>query len=236
LLWEQLGGIVAGGPFRGLRYIRESVGSAWAPKMLGTYEKELWPVIDVLIGRRPRWIIDVGAAEGYYAVGLAMRLGAAQVVAFEADEDSHPILLKLAELNGVADRITVRGCCTSQTLDSVLDEIPSPAIICDVEGAEYELMDPVRIPALTRSDILVELHEFHRPDMADVLRRRFSGTHDIELIPSRPRSRKDLPPPVDLTEASGAACLDEQRPGPMNWFWMTAKAATAGHTGTRHRT
>ena len=90
LLWEQLGGIVAGGPFQGLRYIRESVGSAWAPKMLGTYEKELWPVVDVLIRRRPRWIVDVGAAEGYYAVGLAMRLGAAQVVAFEADEGSHP--------------------------------------------------------------------------------------------------------------------------------------------------
>ena len=95
-------------------------------------------------------------------------------------------------------------------------------------------MDPERIPALTRSDILVELHEFCRPDMADVLRRRFSGTHQIELIPSRPRSRKDLPPPVDLTEASGAACLDEQRPGPMNWFWMTAKAATSGPTGTQH--
>jgi hypothetical protein len=40
---------VVTGPFQGMRYIYRSVGSSWFPKVLGTYEKELWPVVEQAI-------------------------------------------------------------------------------------------------------------------------------------------------------------------------------------------
>src|SRR5437660_11467263 len=71
------------GPFAGMRYIDRAIGSAYLPKLLGTYECELAAIIEEVCARGPRLIIDLGAAEGYYAVGLALRNPQARVVGFE---------------------------------------------------------------------------------------------------------------------------------------------------------
>jgi len=65
---------VASGPFRGMRYVARAYHSAYHAKLLGTYEMELHGIVEELCRETPGIIVDVGAAEGYYAVGLAMRL------------------------------------------------------------------------------------------------------------------------------------------------------------------
>ncbi len=92
---------VYSGPFTGMRYGPTAVGSAYIPKLLGTYERELAPLIEQACSQSPRWIVDIGAAEGYYAVGLAMRNKSAQVIAFEDEERGRVSLLRTAELNEV---------------------------------------------------------------------------------------------------------------------------------------
>src|SRR5262245_45426434 len=59
------------GPFKGLAYFDETVWGSITPKWLGSYEAELHPAIEEIISRPYETIIDVGCAEGYYAVGLA---------------------------------------------------------------------------------------------------------------------------------------------------------------------
>jgi hypothetical protein len=51
-----------------------------SPKFLGTYERELHRVIERAIWRRPKYVLNIGCAEGFYAVGLAIRLNDAQVL------------------------------------------------------------------------------------------------------------------------------------------------------------
>src|SRR5436190_882004 len=63
---------VLGGIFKGLQYPRfESSGSGLVTKLLGSYENELHPFIQQLGANKYTEIIDIGCAEGYYAVGLA---------------------------------------------------------------------------------------------------------------------------------------------------------------------
>src|SRR5438105_426555 len=66
---------VLDGPFRGLRYpSASSLHSGLLPKLLGTYEAELHgPIEHLLKSRTYGAVVDVGAAEGYYAVGFALR-------------------------------------------------------------------------------------------------------------------------------------------------------------------
>jgi hypothetical protein len=46
-IFEITGGTIIAGPFAGMRYIREATGSAFGPKLLGTYEKEISePIVD----------------------------------------------------------------------------------------------------------------------------------------------------------------------------------------------
>lgn len=122
LVLQKTDGRVMGGPFGGIRYIDRSVGSAYLPKVLGIYERELNRCIETVCTRRPTLIVDVGAAEGYYAVGLAVRNPEAQVIAFEMEEAGRRALGEMARLNDVSDRIEVRGRCEPADLQAVLED------------------------------------------------------------------------------------------------------------------
>jgi len=223
-LWGETCGRIASGPFKGLRYIQEAVGSQWAPKLLGTYEMELAPVIEGIIGKPPAQVVNIGAAEGYYAVGLAWRMSSTRVVAFEVQQARHKLLKDFAAANGVAERIEVRGACLPDSLNDALQAGASTVVICDVEGAEVELLDPHEVPALRLADILVELHDFVNPDVESVLRERFAPTHGISEIRARPRRTLDWTAKVQFGRDATLALLDERRPGGMRWFWMCRRA------------
>src|SRR5262245_24582329 len=53
------------GPFKGMKYGRDAIGSAYIPKLVGIYERELTKIINMICERPPELIVDVGAAEGY---------------------------------------------------------------------------------------------------------------------------------------------------------------------------
>jgi hypothetical protein len=55
-------------------------------------------------------------------------------------------------------------------------------VIMDIEGAEMELLDPERYPALQRMDVVVELHDVLQSDTSQKILERFRPTHDIEFI------------------------------------------------------
>jgi hypothetical protein len=83
-------GRVHSGPFAGMRWISSAPDCAriHIPKLLGIYERELNPYIDQACALNFSRIVDVGAAEGYYAVGMALRNPHARVIAFEIAFDA----------------------------------------------------------------------------------------------------------------------------------------------------
>jgi hypothetical protein len=188
---------VSGGPFAGLTYPDASAISL-IPKLLGVYERELHPAIEAAIAARPDRIVNVGAADGYYAVGLARRCATASVVAYEADDEQRELLARVAAANRV--ELEIRGAA---------DQLqPGPAlVVMDCEGCEASLLDPEPLGAAT---VIVELHDFIAP--TDEAIARFHSTHDIDLVATGPQ-----PPhrgsPLDLA-------LSEYRPGPMRWAVM----------------
>lgn len=221
---------VVTGPFRGMRYIHESTGSALCPKILGTYEKELHAIVESIIARRPACIIDIGAAEGYYAVGFALRLPDCKVIAFESDPRGQELLRQLALLNGVADRIEIKGHCSVQSLEaSLAANLENCVVICDAEGAEFELLDPNKIPNLVRVSLIVELHHWGQPDVRSVLKSRFQPSASSTVIRSLPRTPANFPPSAapSLSIGHQLASMNELRPPDMEWLWIEPKCGQA---------
>jgi hypothetical protein len=223
-LWKAVGGKVATGPFRGMHYIRESVGSAWAPKVLGTYEKELWPIFEAIVAERYDSFVDIGAAEGFYAVGLAMCMPRLRVIAFEAQTDTHRWLGSLSVANGVEERIKIFGACSSESLATACRKSGKTLVLCDAEGAEYALLQPSNFPDSASTSFLVELHHWVYPDIENVLRDRFSQTHTVEIICASPRTAADWPGEVRIAERYHLACMNEARPPGMKWMWLRCRA------------
>ncbi|MCE9519631.1 MAG: hypothetical protein K8R87_08785, partial [Verrucomicrobia bacterium] len=64
---------VLAGPFAGLRYPKfEAVGSSLIGKLVGIYEIELGALMEKILVAPYETVVDLGCAEGYYAVGLAV--------------------------------------------------------------------------------------------------------------------------------------------------------------------
>src|SRR5687768_18470931 len=72
---------VQSGPFKGMK-LNSSRESKYY--LLGTYEKELHAALAVLLQQNWSRIINIGAGDGYYAVGIARANTTARVYAFEA--------------------------------------------------------------------------------------------------------------------------------------------------------
>ncbi len=214
---------VAAGPFRGMKYVRWAADKALLPRLLGAYECELHDAVEDLCRRAPDALVVAGAGEGYYAVGLARRLPEARVYAYDNYRWANYLLRKMAVVNGVAHGVTCGGHCTAQELQARLAPARRPAVVCDVEGEEQTLLDPVLAPALRRAAILVELHD--RPDrpIEPVLRNRFRGTHAIAVYDLRPRTLADVPTSLRATPEDALWAIDEERlrGREQRWLYLT---------------
>ena len=207
-LLAQGGGSVLGGPFRGLRYLSVAHGSVLPAKLLGAYEDVLHPWINAVIGESYDRIVDIGCAEGYYAVGFAFQMPSVAVHAYDINSEAQSMCRELSRLNGVEDRVKVHGECTPQDLQHVLCDAKRPFLLSDCEGFELDLLDLERTSALSKTDMLVELHDMIRPGITNMLRGRFAATHDIAIVD-------------DAIHARHSPDLEALR----SWNWMDRRLA-----------
>ena len=183
--WRAAGRII-GGPFKGLRASGSGFGGGFHSMLLGTYESSLVPVLQSVIERAPATIVDAGAGWGYYALGLAFKCPRSRVIAYEMERTRADLLRKYAKLNGVAERVDVRGACTMDELEADLAGASEAFLLMDVEGAEDSLLRPDEAPALMGTEILVEVHDEYVPGVTGRVRERFAGTHEQTLFRSEP--------------------------------------------------
>lgn len=215
------GDTVLAGPFAGMAYPVRAAEGARVPRLLGAYEASLEPVIETIVARPYAAVIDIGCAEGYYAVGLARRMPQARVLARDISDRAQALCRKLAEANGVQDRVEVGGLWTHA--DFALCETARCLVLCDIEGAEDELLDPGAAPGLARADILVEVHEGMRPGLLARLTDRFTPTHAVTRLDRSLRPDR-LPAWAErLSDLDRLLMLWEWRSGPTPWLWMEAR-------------
>jgi hypothetical protein len=192
---------VSGGPFAGLIYPDASATSL-IPKLLGAYERELHAAIERAVAADPDLIVNVGAADGYYAVGLARRCPAAVVHAYEADPRVRALLARVAAANAIA--LEIDGAAGVEDLRGLRGD--RALVVVDCEGCEAALLDPA-LALLRTATIVAELHDFAID--GDAVAARFAATHDLEIVPAGPQ-------PPERGSPVGLA-LSEYRPGPMRW-------------------
>jgi hypothetical protein len=173
--------------------------------------------------KSPRLILNIGAAEGYYAVGLARHFPEATVLAYEIDAGARELCAGLARLNGVAERVRIEGECTPQEMAAL--PLQGALILCDCEGCELELLRPDVAPALLDSYLLVELHDCFDPRITPALRERFEATHDITLIDSAPHDPDAFAAARFLPPELRRVAVDDGRGEWLQWALMTPKAA-----------
>ena len=122
------------GPFAGMDYLDHAAEGALMPRLLGVYESELHPHLQAFADAGLDCVIDVGCAEGYYAVGLARVMPGVVIHAYDIDEAARLACAALAARNGVQDQVVVGGEFKPDGFEAFAGR--RVLVMVDAEGAE----------------------------------------------------------------------------------------------------
>lgn len=211
------------GPFAGMEYLTAATEGALTPRLIGTYESELHPYLEAFAGKGLDCVIDVGCAEGYYAVGLARLMPNVIVHAFDIQDNARLACAQLAARNGVSDRVLIGERFEPTGFEAFAGR--RCLVMVDIEGAEDDLLRPDLSPALAGMDLIVETHDVYRAGVRSRLIDRFSPTHDVVCLLPEP---KTLPLPEFLREAGHLdqlLAVWEFRHRATPWLVMTPRSA-----------
>ncbi len=154
------------GPFKGMKLPQNDWwgGADKGAMLLGIYEKEIQHSI-VQVDRGRNVFIDLGAADGFYSIGMLMTGRFEISHAFEMSKKGREIILENAKLNGVSDKVIIHGIADSN-FDQFLsiDELERAVILIDIEGGEFDILNPSTLQRLSRSIIFIELHDWFFSD------------------------------------------------------------------------
>ncbi|MFM9195310.1 MAG: glycosyltransferase [Planctomycetia bacterium] len=222
LLSRHYGNTVAHGPLKGFRLADETSwgGGDRGAMLLGLYEREVLDILAAMVPRR-RVLINVGAADGYYGVGLVASGLFASSYCFEMTVDGRRALQASALKNNVTGRVSVRGKAEKTFYESVpRHDLDDSVLLVDVEGAEFDLIDTRTFHAFARAPVIIELHEWI-PDSAakiDGLIAAAATTHSVQKIVTGARDLSGFPELKCLDDTNRWLLCSEGRPCVMTWL------------------
>lgn len=176
---KALKGKVVSGPFDGMRFANDGWGGPeYFAMLVGAYEIEVQEMISKVCGSIVNFI-DVGAASGYYAVGVPFRFRGVRSFAYELSEKSRQICKDNAISNGVIDRLQIFGKFDGSLPADI--KMTETLFLFDIEGAEYELLDEAFVSMALGAHFIVELHGDDQGKI-DALARLFGKSNHVSLI------------------------------------------------------
>ncbi len=185
---------VAYGPFAGLRL---GPLSWWGvtdrgSMLLGIYEQELLRSIHTLAGRHD-FLIDLGAADGYYAIGCQLADIVKHTICFELSDVGREAIARNAEINGVHNNIEIRGTAGKNFFLDIPEHAKSSSLVLvDIEGAEFDVFDANAFNEFRNSTIFIEIHEWFFSDGVQRLEKMVEDSRKTHVYSEITTSGRDL--------------------------------------------
>lgn len=227
MLNERFSATVRYGPFKGLQLSRD----IWwgktdrASMLLGLYEQEVLNSVQVAAAKKRRSFIELGAADGYYGVGVLVSGMFERSYCYEISEAGRETIARNAALNGVESLVEIRGAADPQFF-ALLPETVSDncVLLVDIEGAEFDILTADVMHRFSKSVIIVELHDHFFADGAARLERLRGDAGRIFDIEELTTTSRDLSKYIELRTFSDTdrwlICSEGRRAMP-HWYVMT---------------
>lgn len=229
-LFARHGGVVQAGVFRGLVLDGRSNISQGplAVKLFGLYEKV---VLDRIVQLGPfRDVVNLGAADGYFSLGLLKAGLAERSICFEMTEAGRAAILRNAQANGLADRVVIQGIADAQLAERLREKgfrPPGSLILCDIEGGEFSVLSAELMRALAESVWIIELHDrIHsgKPDRRDALIAQLPPGTRHTILKTLPADWSGLADIEALGDNDRALVLSEGRRAIGEWLLVQPAA------------
>ena len=216
------------GPFKGMRL---SSKRWWGSRdrgsqCLGLYEKEVLDIIKVTPAKGWNTFIDIGAADGYYAIGMLSSGLARHAISYELSEEGQATVLDNWELNDSAGTLASHSEATLASLEATLPrDLVDSLVLIDIEGAEFALLSDKVLKLLSGSTVIVEIHNWvdDFTNKYSELLTRLDKWFQIAPIDRTERPTFHLAELRDLTDDNRLLLTSESRPCVMRFLKLTPK-------------
>lgn len=184
---QLLNSTVKYGPFKGLKLAADSWwgSSDRAAILLGLYEQEILCSLKQ-IPSNYKTFIDLGAADGYYGIGVLINEMFEKSYCFELSTKGQNVIRQNSVLNGVADKVEVRGIAKKDFYKELSsDELLHSVLFIDIEGGEFDLLDVSVFGVFRSSIVFIELHDWFFSDGDERLQKLKNSaklTHNISEL------------------------------------------------------
>lgn len=210
------------GPFKGQLFINDlsRLGFHLFPKVIGSYESELFPWIKAIENQSYSRIINVGSGDGYYAVGLSKLFPQAEVYAIDKSSVQQKMCVESTLLNNEPQIIV-----QSDFSPALLSAEKKQLIFMDCEGCEEQLLDLSSL--LLKSDLIIETHNHIVPGISEKLISVFSQSHHISEVVSKDGVLKvnlTFNELLSLSLNDQIMLLNEGRPCSSEWLFLQSKS------------
>ncbi len=214
------------GPFSGFRFTATSWWSDInrASMLFGFYEQEVLNAL-VSASRERSVFIDIGAADGYYAVAAVSQGLFDQSHAFEISEQGRSMIRENALLNGVADQISIHGEADASELAMIPEAQRNDAVVLiDIEGAEFAFLTAGVVELLKRAIVIIELHEWLLDDGSErlvELRERAAEHFTVTVLTTSIRDLSAYPELDTVSDSERWLLCSEGRGRRMQWWVLS---------------
>jgi hypothetical protein len=225
--FELCRGVVVSGPFTGMRLTSNPWwgGNDLGSMCLGLYELEVLNCIIESSSERENFV-DIGAADGYYAVGGLYCGSFKKSLAFEISEFGRSTILDNWKTNGSPGEISVFGD-VFRDFERALSEVDlsRSVVLIDIEGFEFDLLNKDRLKFLKDAIIIIEVHNWIE-DFFEKYSSFLRNAHeyfDISIIENVDRSLSGFPFLRSFTDDNRFLLLSESRQCVMRFLKLESR-------------
>jgi hypothetical protein len=194
---------------------------------LGLYEKEILDEIGRQQKGKYQTFIDIGAADGYYAVGMLSADIVDHVISFELSEAGRTAISENWAHNGNPGSITLYGEANHTSLKLIPSHVLNNALVLiDIEGHEFELLTKEVIKQLQFSEVIIEIHNWiddFETRYAQLLR-DLAEYFNIEKLAPIERNTASFSELRSYTDDNRLLLVSERRPCLMRFLKLTPLA------------
>lgn len=219
---------VSYGPFKGLKLSKD----IWwgktdrANMLLGLYEQEITAEL-MNLPSEYNIFIDIGAADGYYGLGVVVGKLFSKSHCFEINKKGQDVIANSAIENGISSHVTIHGAANSDFLDRFSDDdLSKSVLLIDIEGGEFELLNKASLRRLKNSIIFIELHnKFLKNSDAILQRLKFDSSEYFtsKEFTTTSRDLSKFPELREYCDTDRWLIASEGRPFLMSWIRFDPK-------------
>ena len=214
------------GPFAGLKLTKETWWgeSDLGNQCLGLYEKEILNLLTDFDEDQFSAFIDIGAADGYYAIGMLKSAKVKKSICFEQSEKGRMAIQENWKRNGFPGSLEIFGEANLETIHRLQEaDISNAFVLIDIEGYEFNLLQPEVLQKFKSCVLVIEIHNWVDDffEKYKALLNEASQLFDISIVERVDRPISSLKELRDFTDDNRLLLTSERRPCLMRFLKLT---------------